>query len=420
MSKQLKVALINHSDTLGGAAVVTYRLKSALRRAGVDARMVVYTKGSDSPNVYQFSSRFLRGLKFMWECFAVARANGWNRENLFTVSLGAAGYNLASHPWVKEADVIVLNWVNQGMLSLGDIRRILKLGKPVIWTMHDMWPLTGVCHQAKDCEGYLYNCGYCPLLHNGKKANDASTRVMEKKRRLYERHKITFVAVSHWLQDKCRQSTLLRDQDVRVIPNAFPTDFFITKPSHQVQNFELDYSKKLIVMGAARLDDPIKGLDYAIEALNKLFDMSPELANTSTAVFFGDIRNPGAFRNLRFPHRYIGRINDPKLLRQLYASSAVVMSSSLCETLPGTLIEGLGAGCVPVTFGEGGQDDIIDHLKTGYIARLKDTDDLANGLKWALENPLDRDMLHQSVHERFNADAVAQSYIALFNDLLNQ
>ena len=107
------------------------------------------------------------------------------------------------------------------------------------------------------------------------------------------------------------------------------------------------------------------------------------------------------------------------MLRQLYASSKVVLSTSLYETLPGTLIEGQAAGCVPVSFGQGGQKDIIDHKKTGYIAEYKSPESIADGIMWALENAPERNALHNEVHNRFAADVVAQRYIDLCNQLLS-
>lgn len=416
-SRPLKIALVNHSDTLGGASVVTFRLMNALRKAGVDARMVVLTKTSDSPHVYEVSPRFTRRLKFIGECVSSAIANGFNRSNLFTISPASSGCDISGHHWIEEADIIVLNWVNQGMLSLNGLNKLLSLGKPVVWTMHDMWPLTGVCHHSHDCDGYRRRCGNCPLLYNGRFHDDASAKTLQRKLKIYQKHPITFVAVSNWLAGKCRESTLLRDQDVRVIPNAFPVKTFATEPRQTVQTFDIDYSKNIILIGAARLDDPIKGLDYAIEALNIIADNNPQIADTSLAVLFGAVRNPETLKRLRFPHRHLGRVNNAEMIANLYASAKVVISTSLCETLPGTLIEGQAAGCTPVSFGNGGQEDIIDHKKTGYIARFKDAADVAKGILWALGNPIDRDSLHREVERKFGSDSVAKAYIDLFNEL---
>ncbi len=89
---------------------------------------------------------------------------------------------LHKHPAVMEADVICLNWVNRGLLSLKEAERITALGKPVVWTMHDMWNMTGICHHAALCDRFSDECGCCPLLgHNGDE-NDLSRRVQLKKR----------------------------------------------------------------------------------------------------------------------------------------------------------------------------------------------------------------------------------------------
>ena len=85
--------------------------------------------------------------------------------------------------------------------------------------------------------------------------------------------------------------------------------------------------KKIILMGAARLDDPVKGLDYAVEILNKLN------ADDTIAVFFGEIRNREALAGLHFPHIHIGTVSDAAILRELYARATVVISTSLYETL---------------------------------------------------------------------------------------
>ncbi len=416
--RQLKVAFVCHSDTLGGASVVTHRLLQALRDEGVDARMVVFTKMSDDKNVERFEcGRFRRGTSFLSECGRIALANGFSRENLFKVSIASNGLDISNLETIKEADVIVLSWINQGFMSLKGIEKLGKLGKPIVWVMHDMWNITGICHHAYECKGYVGQCGNCQFL-KGNNPHDLSHRVWLKKKRLYDDVPITFVAVSHWLADCCRQSELMRGRDVRVIYNAFPIGSFHTDARFSLNTIPPE--NKLIVMGAARLDDPIKGLGMAIEALNYLFDNKPELSRNVMALFFGSFRNPNALEGLRFPHYTYGVIYDGKILREVYAHASVVISTSLYETLPGTLIEGQAAGCLPVTFGCGGQADIVEHKKTGYIARYKDIEDFAEGIAWALSQDVDREALHEHVRKRFSSKIVAGQFIDLFNELLER
>ncbi len=415
--KNKKIVLITHSDTLGGAAIVTFRLMQALRREGLDARMVVFTKRSSEENVSYVGTRFERGVRFVLERLQLWFHLGYDRKNLFMVSTGNFAIGVHNHPWVKDADIVCLNWINQGLMGLKDIRKLHKMGKKLVWTMHDMWPFTGICHHAYECGYYMDTCGNCMFLSGGGHPDDLSHKIWERKKELYSNVPITFVAVSHWLEKKARQSSLLRDQRVMTIYNAFPVEQFYTTPARQIDSLRTSIKPNLIIMGAARLDDPIKGLPLAIEALNHIFDNHPEIATETAVYLFGEMRNPEILDTLRMSHRWLGRINDFKILAYLYASAKVVISPSLYESLSGTLIEGQAAGAIPVTFGGDGRDDIVEHLKTGYIARYKDTDDFANGIMWALKSDISREDLHKSVEDRFGSRNIARKYIDLFESL---
>lgn len=91
----------------------------------------------------------------------------FQKHNLFAVDIANMGTDITSLPEFQQADVIHLHWINQGMLSLKDIQKIIDSGKPVVWTMHDMWPITGICHHAQDCTKYQTQCHTCPLLYKG-------------------------------------------------------------------------------------------------------------------------------------------------------------------------------------------------------------------------------------------------------------
>lgn len=407
----MKIVLINHSDTRGGASVVTYRLMQALRAAGMDARMLVVHKGSDSPWVTVAGSSFAIREKFLAEHLRIFVGNGFSRRSLFKISIASDGLPLHRHPLVKDADVVVLNWINQGMLSLAGIRRIAE-EKPVVWIMHDMWCATGVCHHAGPCDGYLDRCGNCPLICGGRRRHDMSRSAHKHKRDLYSRTRIHFVAVSRWLADKCSHSSLLDHRHIDVIPNAFPVD-----------EYAPDYTgsgrKKRIVMGAARLDDPIKDFPLAVSTLNTFAETYPALAAETEVTFYGRMADPSALKDIKLPYKWLGSV-DSSELPGIYSSADVVLSTSLYETLPGTLVEGMAAGCFPVSTGIGGQSDIVDHQRTGYLSTSRKASDMAKGIALALESGISRDALHAEVKSRFSAESVARKYIELFNSIIKK
>ena len=120
----MKIVIINHSDTLGGASVVSRRLMHALRSLGHDAWMLVTHRASDDPHVVTAAPKWRSRLSFIAEHARIFLNNGHNREDLFKASIATDGLQLATHPLVRNADAVILNWVNQGMLSLYEIGRI--------------------------------------------------------------------------------------------------------------------------------------------------------------------------------------------------------------------------------------------------------------------------------------------------------
>lgn len=406
-----KVIFLSRSDLRGGAAIVTFRLMMAMRDSGVDARMLVCEKMSDSPYVDYCAPKWRIQYSFLKERLEVFVRNGFERSTLFKVDPAMDGLPVWEHPWVKEADAIYLGWVNQGMLSLQGVKKLSESGKPIVWVMHDMWNMTGICHHAGKCRGYLKECGDCPLLGKGGGADDMSRKTWDRKKKLYREADLRFVAVSSWLARKAGESSLLGDRDVRVIPNPFP----ISDSGVYVRQKKSGEPVR-IIFGAARLDDPIKGLPVLKEALQILKDRWQGESRKIELVTFGGVKNPSSLEGFAFPHRHLGEISGEAAIRNAYGSCDIVVSSSDFETLPGTLVEGQAYGCIPVAFDHGGQRDIIDHELTGWLAawsddRAKRAKYLADGLLWACLYAGDPDMLsrmRRSVAERFSSPTVVR------------
>lgn len=403
----MKVAVINRSDLNGGAAVFTYRLMKAFRDAGIEASMLVTDKRSDDECVVSYAHSLRDRYHFLAERVQIFLQNGFSRKNLFKVDTADFGRDISSHSLVKDADVIILNWINQGALSLDCVKKLCAMGKPVIWNMHDMWECTGICHHAYECDRYKTACGKCQYLgSSGEK--DLSHRIWKKKKNLFSAPNLHFVAVSNWLADKCRESSLMANKEIHVIPNT--TDIkaipYTRKPNSDY-GIQKDY--KVLAMGAARLDDDVKGFPILIEALKAL---KSEVAGKVHLLLFGGIRNKDILNKIVVPYTYLGPV-PPEKVTDIFSHSDVVLSSSLYESFGGTLVEGVASGCLAVTFGNGGQTDIVDHLRTGYIAEYKSASDFAKGIEWAVNENIDRVSLHTEMEQRFSPEVVVEKYLNL-------
>ena len=388
----MKIAILSTSAALGGAAIASARLADALSSCGQDVTMFTLDDVNRS-----------HSLPFLMERGEIFVANGFNRDNLFKVSTASFGRrHIVDRVIASKPDIIVLGWINQGLLSLGQIRRLGAHNIPMVWIMHDMWNITGICHHSLGCNRYTAECGNCPFISaplRGEK--DLSRRLWHRKDRLYSSVPIRFVAVSRWLADLAHRSKLLRDNPPEVIPNVFPMEHFHIASKEP----------GLIVMGAARLDDPIKGLHHAVGALNRLQNHP-----TAHVKFFGDLRNPDALKALRIPYEHLGPISETEVAR-LMSRAQAVLSSSLYENLPTTLIEGQASGAMPVSFDRGGQSDIIDHFHSGFLAPFGNEKTLAHGLAWAIDGNVSPEFLRSEVERKFSAKAVAERMLALFTAL---
>ncbi len=418
----MKIVIVNKSDSTGGAAVVSFRLMMALRSIGADARMLVAEKLTDSPYVEVIAPSWRLKSAFLADRMRIALANGFDRSTLFRLDAAEAGIDISRHPSVKDADAVLLNWINQGVLSLRGIRRLSRQRVRLIWTMHDMWNLTGLCHHAGDCRNYVYphHCGSCQLLGSHSSLHDLSHAVSLRKERLYSSVPggIRFVAVSSWLASKASESTLLAGQDVSVIPNAFRLPH-----REDIRRVEGAPGEIRLIFGAARLDDEVKDFSTFIETLRVLRKEWPATEGKVKVVLYGGIRNASLIEGIPFPVEYTGMLRNSADIVSLYCRSDIVVSTSRFETLPGTLVEGQAYGCLPVTFGSGGQRDIVTDGETGLIVE-RTTDAPGNARRMAeaiirgsemIEADAEglRRRMYESVSSRFAAESVARAYLRL-------
>ena len=414
----MKVLIVSTSDASGGASVAAVRLAEALNNNGVEARMLVRERLTDRLFVELLPGRWRQKWNFLWERMRIFASNMFSRRNLFTVSIANAGQDITRTRAFREADIIHLHWVNQGMLSLDGIAKILRSGKPVVWTMHDMWQLTAICHYAHECRRFTAQCGNCPFLrfpHEG----DLSRKVFRKKQEILSGTDIRFVAVSKWLQGEARQSTLLAGHDIRVVPNVLSLTRFRLFPRDDSRR-RLGIRQKYVVMfGAARIDNEIKGFSFLRSALGYIVDKGLLPKEEICLLLFGGIKDEAVLRDFPVQYIYKGYVKGDDTLSMMYSAASCVVSSSLYETFGQTLIEALACGCLPVTFDNSGQTDIVRHRENGYLARWRDARSLAEGIVWAaLDGDVDRAALRREVVDRYSEDVVARQYIDIYKTMI--
>lgn len=424
-SDDMKVLFINTYESRGGAAIACRRLVKAVSKAGTDVHLLVRVPycGVDR-NVSSVSfSRFTRVLNFVrfaWERFVICFYNRFSRRNLFSVSIANTGTDISKLKEVQEADVIHLHWVNQGFLSVTDIKKLTDLGKPVVWTMHDMWPFTGICHYAGQCCGFEKKCGSCPFLVNPHE-RDLSAKVFTRKEQ-WNFTNISFIACSRWLRDCARRSTLLQHSYISDIPNPIDTNFWKPQNKKQARKlFGFPEDRKLLLFVADNVSDIRKGIVYLYEALEVLASKNADLIEKTSLVILGkrskDISLKSPFHTIP-----IGYLSDAKQICRLYSAVDLFVTPSLEDNLPNTIMEAMACGCPAVGFRIGGIPEMIDHNKNGYIAESRSAIDLAQGIEQIL---FSENYFYYSTQARLKVEQsyveqyISRQYIDLYQKLLN-
>lgn len=414
----MRVLLINTSERIGGAAVAASRLMESLKNNGIKTKLLVRDKQTDQISVIGLERSWLHVWKFVWERVIIWRSNHFKKNNLFAVDIANTGTDITSLPEFEEADVIHLHWINQGMLSLRNIQKILHSGKPVVWTMHDMWPCTGICHHARECTNYQQECHDCPFIYGGGSKKDLSYRIFRKKQKLYKNSPISFVTCSQWLEKQAQKSALLNGQRVISIPNPINTNLFKPHDKREArEKYMLPQEGKLILFGSVKTTDKRKGIDYLIESCNILATKYPELKETLSVVVFGN-QSTQLEQVLPFRVYPLNFVSNEHELVDIYNAVDLFVTPSLEENLPNTIMEAMACGIPCVGFNVGGIPEMIDHLHNGYVAQYKSADDFANGIHWALTES-DYEVLSEQACRKavanYSESIIAKRYIDLYN-----
>jgi len=417
----MRILIVNTAERTGGAAVAAHRLMEALNNNGEKARMLVRDRQSADVNVIATGGGWRGRLRFLRERLAIFLRMGLSRKHLFEVDIANAGTDITRLAAFREADVVHLHWINQGFLSTATIRKIIDSGKPVVWTLHDLWPATGICHYPRRCTAYSSGCGHCPYLPHEGSARDLSASTWRRKQRAWGHGEIAFVACSRWLAAEVKRSGLLQGSLITQIPNPIDTRVYRPLPKAEARRrHALPADKRLVLFVSQRLTDPRKGIAYFIDAVQQLKARWPEAANTVGIVMMGSHAEELA-PQLALPVYPLGYMSDEADIIAAYSAADLFVTPSLEDNLPNTIMEAMACGLPCVGFNTGGIPEMIDHRQNGYIATRGSATDLADGMTWAL-----RDADHQAlsadavakVHRCYSPSSVALRYVEVYHQAL--
>lgn len=411
----MRILHLAAGDLSGGAAKGSYGLHKALREIGINSRLLISgrdSRGDNSVIPYGVSqwSRLCLSIGMRVSNLPLCL---YPRRMRWPFNTGLSGINLNRISDYVTADLVHLHWIN-GVVAFPFLRAI---NKPVVWTMRDMWPLTGGCHYSNGCSRYETSCGSCPQLKSTVNWDLSRIVAVAKCRSLP--FGLQPVGISRWLSDAASASSIFANHTVRTISNNIDTRVFAPLDKSLARKLLgiPDY-KKIILIGAQRLSDYYKGIDLFLEACRFL------AGQQIFVVTFGRADDV-PMASIPFPQLHLGFLADSVSLRLAYCSADLFVAPSRMEAFGKTLAESLACGVPVVCFDATGPKDIVDHRLTGYRAIPYEPSDLARGVDSILDLPLARyrEMqlrCRQSALSRFDSLVIARQYHALYAEMLDR
>lgn len=405
----MKVLHVSYQDCSGGAHIAARRICEAQRKVGIDATMLVNSKGSSKTFVRDVSLK--RKVYNMFANMIGQKIAHFQKKSTNPIlhSLNIFPSKLYHVINSSDCDIVNLHWINAEFMRIEDIA---KINKPIVWTLHDMWPFSGAEHYDDLESSYRYIEGYNkhnrPKHYTGK---DFDLSLFERKKRAYPNN-MHIVSPSNWMMKCASESELLKNKQHAVIPNTLDRNIF--KPldkSYCRCLLGLPAEKKLVLFGAFNSkDDPRKGFKFIRKAIDLLNESA--IATEIEFVIYGSEQMESEHFG-KIKANYIGKFSDEISLSAIYNAVDLFVAPSMQDNLPNTILESQACHTPVIAFDVGGISDMVIDGVTGHLIEPYDTEKLSSSIVNALDNKdiFDFDI---KIDERFSEDKIARMYIELY------
>lgn len=420
----MRIVHISTRDT-GGAGLAATRLHHGLRKLGQESTMFVSGGLCDDPSIINYGktaglSRLLHPIRLLRRVPQIMtdldlvpyRQPQPKRFVLFTDD--HSSYDIVSS--LPSCDLINLHWVSR-FVDYQRFFAILPKKVPIVWTLHDMNPFTGGCHYDDNCGRYMETCGECPRF-GASRIFDRSADIWRRKKESYAAipaGKLHLVAPSKWMSQRVRQSSLLRDIPVSVIPNPIDIEMFSPADKSYVrQSLGFDQKAIIVLCVAHSFRNPHKGIAELVDVLCGLNEL-PELVVVSA----GRDKMPGSERLKKYIG--LGPLNDGRALARLYSSADFLVVPSVQDNLPNSILESMSCGIPVVGYEVGGIPDMVRPNITGLLATAGKPLELRDAIfELATNSELRRNMsenCRKVILSEFAPEGIAERYLALYLEI---
>lgn len=269
-----------------------------------------------------------------------------------------------------KPDIIAIFWVSN-FISPKTIRDLYELTQAeILMAFVDEAPLSGGCHYHCDCNGYLLGCKDCPAIINGKKIVQIQ---MQNRIKYLKGLPITLFASPYDIEKALETEIYSGCNSIPFvhIPNVVSYNREESRHKYGITNQEF-----VVFIAAAQLNDPRKGVRYAIEALN-LF--AKKHSNVTVLVSGNITKELDIEKTIRVINTGYLSVND---MFMAMCASDVFVSTTIADSGPMMVNFAFSLKLPVVSFDLGIAHTLIQHKVTGFLADYKKTTSVMDGLEY--------------------------------------
>jgi len=425
MPERFRILHLTATDT-GGPGHAALGIHRGLFALGQDSSVLLKTKRRKTSNVYELDVDLPAGLKETACAFEIFQHwyldHNRTAESNSNFTLSESGLAIEDHPLVRDAEMLHLHSVTR-FLSPAAIESIARMGKPVVWTLHDHRPFTGGCHFPGDCSKYATTCSGCPQL--GWDPYFIPEAQLGDALELIPARRITYVAPTEFLANKARESALLQNSRVEVIPYGIDPRVFQVKWKPQAKShLGLDPGALHFLFVANELGEARKGFDRLAKAIQICLtrpQFKERVERNEIALISLGHPHP-SLSSLGIPYVSLGHLDSPEEMSQLYGAADLFLLPSLQENLPNTLLEAMSCGTPVVAFAAGGVPEVVAQDETGKLVPVGAEADFAMAIEELVSDENLRmrmaENCRQTILDRFTEQMQAERYLTLYRELM--
>jgi glycosyltransferase involved in cell wall biosynthesis len=360
-------------------------MQRALDKVDYHLEMAVWRKDSDNPSVHKMCRGMVRFLNAItWRISARLALEGL---------IGPASFVLPFQPYFRRADVVHLHLIHSSPYFSILALPMLSQRKPILWTIHDCWPTTGMCIHSFECERWLAGCtGRCPYPRGESPLRHYVPALHWRiKQMVYKHVDMTLIAASKWIQDRIQRSPLLSHLPCQLIPFGIDLETFAPRPKVQCrERLGIPPDGRVIAFrGRSLKDDLYKGMRWLWEALDLYEPHEP-----TCLLILQDGRD---FELLSPKYKVInlGWVDDNDQIVDALCAADLFLMPSIQEAFGLMAVESMACGTPVVVFKGTALPSVIKAPRGGLAVPAKDSVALAAAIRRLLANDGLREKLGQ-------------------------